>query len=317
MAQSPPPLTVILNPASSGGRGARVRPRVEAHLDRLGIAFELLQTERPGHGSELARESALAGVERILAVGGDGTIHEVANGILGGAPPGVGPALAVVPVGTGNDFFRMVGAPRKVESALEVLASGAERRFEVGHARWDDGEAWFVNLLGVGLDVAVLQQRARFARLSGLTQYVAGALSALVRFKPLHLRVEVDGSDRFVGPALISAVTVGPSIGGGFLLSPTASAHDGHLDLFVVEPLSAMKVARYLPRVLRGSHGREAEIHMERITDVRITGPGPEPLNFEMDGEVSAATTRCLEITVVPGALRVIGPAPGQGGDRR
>jgi YegS/Rv2252/BmrU family lipid kinase len=294
-----------------------MRTRVEAHLDRMGIPFEVLQTERPGHGSELARRSAVAGAERILAVGGDGTIHEVANGILRGAPPGSGPALAVVPVGTGNDFFRMVGAPRKVESALEVLTSGAERRFEVGHARWDDGEAWFVNLLGVGLDVSVLQQRDRFARLSGLAQYVAGALSALVRFKPLEIRVEVDGVHRFSGPALISAVTVGPSIGGGFLLSPSASAHDGRLDLFVVEPLSAMQVARYLPRVLRGSHGREAEIHMERITGVRITGAGTEALNFEMDGEVSVATTRSLEVTVVPEALRVIGPAPGQGGEQR
>jgi YegS/Rv2252/BmrU family lipid kinase len=294
-----------------------MRTRVEAHLDRMGIPFEVLQTERPGHGSELARRSAVAGAERILAVGGDGTIHEVANGILRGAPPGSGPALAVVPVGTGNDFFRMVGAPRKVESALEVLTSGAERRFEVGHARWDDGEAWFVNLLGVGLDVSVLQQRDRFARLSGLAQYVAGALAALVRFKPLEIRVEVDGVHRFSGPALISAVTVGPSIGGGFLLSPSASAHDGRLDLFVVEPLSAMQVARYLPRVLRGSHGREAEIHMERITGVRITGAGTEALNFEMDGEVSVATTRSLEVTVVPEALRVIGPAPGQGGEQR
>lgn len=294
-----------------------MRTRVEAHLDRMGIPFEVLQTERPGHGSELARRSVVAGAERILAVGGDGTIHEVANGILGAAAPGAGPALAVVPVGTGNDFFRMVGAPRKVESALEVLTSGVERRFEVGHARWDDGEAWFVNLLGVGLDVSVLQQRDRFARLSGLAQYVAGALTALVRFKPLEIRVEVDGVHRFSGPALISAVTVGPSIGGGFLLSPSASAHDGRLDLFVVEPLSAMKVARYLPRVLRGSHGREAEIHMERITGVRITGAGTEALNFEMDGEVSVATTRSLEVTVVPEALRVIGPAPGQGGEPR
>lgn len=315
MPEAPSPVHVVLNPASSGGRGARMRPRVERRLDAMGVPFDLVETEGPGHGIELAREAALSGAERILAVGGDGTVHEVANGILGAAPPGSGPALAVLPVGTGNDFFRMVGAPRRIDDALGVLDGGTEMVFEVGHARWDDGESWFVNLVGVGLDVAVLQQRDRFARLTGLSQYVAGALSALFRFRPLPLHVEADGAHHFEGPVLISAVTVGPSIGGGFLLSPTATAHDGRLDLFLAEPLSVSKVARYLPRILRGSHGTEAEIHMRRVERVRIKGAGSAPLRFEMDGEVFPSPTASLEISVVPGALRVLGPTSPAGSE--
>ena len=220
-------------------------------------------------------------------------------------------------MGTGNDFFRMVGAPRKVEDALGLLAHGDERLFDVGHARWDGGESWFVNLVGVGLDVAVLSQRDRFARLSGLAQYVAGALSAIVRFKPIPLRVEIDGGAGYEGPALVSAITVGPSIGGGFLLSPAATAHDGRLDLFLVEPLTALKVARYLPRILRGSHGGEPEIHMHRVEHVRMSSVGQEPLSFEMDGEVAGVSTPSLEIRVVPGALRVIVPPRGNGAAER
>ena len=132
-----------------------MRPRVERGLDTLGVPFDLVETEGPGHGVELAREAVSAGFGRVLAVGGDGTVHEVANGILGAAPPGSGPSLAVVPVGTGNDFFRMVGAPGRLDDALRVLDGGTERPFEVGHVRWDGGESWFVNLIGVGLDVAV------------------------------------------------------------------------------------------------------------------------------------------------------------------
>ncbi len=131
----PEKITVILNPAASGGRGGRLRPKVEAGLARRKIPFTLFRSEGPGHAEALAREAVLDGAELILVVGGDGTIHEVANGLLKGEAKC--PPIAVVPVGTGNDFYRMVSGSRSIGGALDALLDGEVRDFDVGRVRFD------------------------------------------------------------------------------------------------------------------------------------------------------------------------------------
>jgi diacylglycerol kinase (ATP) len=153
---------IILNPASASGAGKRTAPKVEAALRARGMEFELHTTEAPGHGEILAREAAQRGVEAVLAVGGDGTIHEVANGLL--SVKGDLPAMGVIPLGTGNDFYRMVGAPKGIESALDTLAGGYAHPFDVGRVRFGESERYFVNLLGIGIDVAVLERRESVRR---------------------------------------------------------------------------------------------------------------------------------------------------------
>ena len=305
-------LWVIANPESGAGRGARVLPALEAELDRRRLRYALHRTEAPGHARELAAR-AVGHASRVLAVGGDGTIHEVANGMLRrslrrsetSVPP-----LAVLPVGTGNDFFRMVSAPPDPAGAARAAAHGIPRHFDVGEVRWEGGARFFVNLVGVGIDVEVLRRRARFARLPGLIQYLTALASALATYRPVPLAVAL-ASDPGVtwsrdGAILLSAVTVGPSVGGGMILSPEAVPDDGRLDLFHARRLGALQVLRYLPGILRGTRIREGDIRQVQATEIRMERTDGRDLAFELDGELAEIETRAIEIRVLPGVLPVL-----------
>jgi YegS/Rv2252/BmrU family lipid kinase len=308
----PENVTVILNPAASGGGGARIQPTIEAELARRKIPFTLQRSEAPGHAETLSREAARGGAELILVVGGDGTIHEVANGILNqGTNP---PPIAVVPVGTGNDFYRMVDRSRKMGVALDGLLEGTVRAFDVGRVRFEGAESFFVNLLGVGVDVEVLRKRADFPRLKGLPQYLAALVSALMTFRPTSVRVSLQGGEGGEGEEVIEdrtilmAVTVGPSVGGGFLLSPEASPEDGLLDLFFVKTLGMLKLARYIPKVIRGTHQGVPELLQRRIVNATVQRSDGKPFFFEMDGERMPEPVKSLELEVCPGILPVVVP---------
>jgi YegS/Rv2252/BmrU family lipid kinase len=259
----------------------------------------------------MARELAGEGdTERVLVVGGDGTIHEVANGILEAGP--TPPALGIIPVGTGNDFFRMVGTSRRLEAALTIALQGERRLFDVGRINLDGEERYFVNLLGVGVDVAVLEKREGFQRLRGLPQYLAAFTSALVSFRPQAYRLllrrgpDEGGEEVIEDRTILAAVTVGPSVGGGFFLNPDASPYDGELDLFFVEAIGVLKIARYIPRVIRGTHGDLPEVKLRRFTKGNLTRPDGRPFHFELDGERMPNQVTALEIDVCKGVLPVM-----------
>lgn len=335
---NPQSVRIIANPSSGGGKGRRAVARLGSALEMAGIPAPVLLTSGPGHAEALAREAALAGAERLLVVGGDGTIHEVANGLLGldGAEGRALPALAVLPVGTGNDFHRMVlGGGGGVEGTLRLLREGRPRAFDVGVVRWPEGERYFVNLLGVGVDAEVLRRRAGFRRLRGLLQYLAALGVALVRYRCLRLVIEARGREnpggnpgpgpqeggapgggeglRFDAELLLAAVTVGPSVGGGFFLSPEASPDDGALDLFAVERLGLLRIMRYLPRALRSQLGGEPEVHRGLVTSVTFRAPDGVPFDFELDGELIATRTATLEIGIRPACLPVLDLPEGVG----
>ncbi|MCJ7627142.1 MAG: diacylglycerol kinase family lipid kinase [Longimicrobiales bacterium] len=312
----PEKITVILNPAASGGGGGRLQPKVEAGLAKRKIPFALFRSEGPGHAEALAREAALDGAELILVVGGDGTIHEVANGLLKGETKP--PPIAVVPVGTGNDFYRMVSGSRSIGDALDALLDGEVRDFDVGRVRFLGTASYFVNLLGVGVDVEVLGKRSDFPRLGGLPQYLAALVSALMTFRPVSLRISLRGHDEEGGEEIIDdrtilmAVTVGPSVGGGFLLNPDASPYDGLLDLFFVRTLGMLRLARYIPKVIRGTHQGVPELLQRRVTAATVRRSDETPFFFEMDGERMPDPVTRLEIGVCPGILPVLVPGGGR-----
>jgi len=307
-------LQVIANPNAAGGKGASLIPRLEDMLRAEGIEFALHRTEASGHGRELARTREIRQAERLVVLGGDGTIHEVVNGLLDevaiAASGNSTPVLAVLPMGTGNDFHRMLRVSGSAEALMEILRTGVPRPFDVGRVEWEGGRGHFVNLLGIGIDVEVLRRRPAFGRFPGLLQYLLALGSALAGFQAVPLRLTwVDGqgeSETVETSALISAVTVGPSIGGGFLVSPGATPDDGLLDLFLVEALGVGKVLRYLPGVLAGSLESKPEIHQARLTSLRITAADESPFQFELDGELMEQRTSCLDIRVLPGRLNIL-----------
>jgi diacylglycerol kinase (ATP) len=306
------PVQVILNPASSSGGGGRLLPQVEARLRARHIDFRLDRTEGPGHAVELAAAAVKEGVSRLLVVGGDGTVHEVVNGLLGAGPGYALPDMAVLPLGTGNDFYRMVGAPKTLDGAMDMLQWGIPRPFDVGQARWDGGSRWFVNLLGVGIDVEVLRRRERVRRLSGLAQYLVALLQAVAGFRPVPIRIRLEDGEVIEEPTTLAGITVGPSAGGGFLLNPGATPDDGLLDLCFVKALTLPQVLRYIPRVIRGTHGNLPVVRLRRFREAVLEAPGPEPFDFELDGERMAEPVHRVDVRVDPARIRVLIPGRGE-----
>lgn len=296
-------------------------PVLERKLGERGIAYELQVTEAPGHAIELAAAAARSGVETVLSVGGDGTIHEVANGFLSveGVEP---PALAVIPLGTGNDFYKMIGLPKAPDAALDNLATGVPKRFDVGRVTFEGESRYFVNLLGVGIDVEVLRRRERVRRFGGLTQYLIALLGAMVGFRATAVRLSLDSGEILEDPTMLAAITIGPSAGGGFLLCPGATPDDGLLDLCFFRDLNYLQILRYIPKVIRGTHGEGPLVELRQFEAASLETIGDEPLHFQIDGELVRTPTRRLSVEIVPASLRVIVPveadsAVESGGGRR
>ncbi|MBI4410654.1 MAG: diacylglycerol kinase family lipid kinase [Gemmatimonadetes bacterium] len=309
MTSSRPDARVIVNPAAGGGAAARLWPELERELGRRGLEIDIARTTGRGHGVELARAAAEAGTRLVIAVGGDGTVHEVANGLLRAFDAdGARSTLGVVPVGTGNDFVKMLGDLRDRRRAYDTLVTGVVQRFDVGVAEWDGGSEFFVNGLGTGVDVEVVRQIQRLPRLPGVLGYLLGLMRAVWRFRAIPLRIRLDGQEREKRLMLL-AVTNGRCIGGGFHICPSARPDDGRFDVCVVDELSRLQIARVIPRVLRGTHGGLPMVELRQASFVEIEAMGPEALFFQLDGELREPGTRRVRVRIRPAALPVLLPA--------
>ena len=306
-----PQTLLILNPASGRGLGRKLRPRIERGLRDAGIRFDLVETTAPGHAVTLAREAAAAGVDRILCGGGDGTVHEVANGLLQAPPAADGatrPALGTIPIGTGNDFAKLVGVFKlPPEAAAARVAAATERLFDTGQVI---GES-FVNSLGIGFDAEVVRQANRLTRLRGLAVYVVAVYKTFATFRAPVLEV-VAAEHRETGAMMMLECSIGVSAGGGFYLTPQADPSDGLLDVCLIRKVGLLKFLRYVPRVLSGRHTGLKEVAMLKTASLTIRSPD-EPLLLHLDGELRAPEARQIEVTLAPRRLRVL-VAPGARG---
>ena len=293
---------VILNPTAGRGAAARAWPKVRAVLEGAGARVELAETARHGHAAELAESAARAGWGAVVAVGGDGTVHEVANGLLRASDAGAAmPALGIVPVGSGNDFSLLAGLPRDPVEAARRIVSGAERRVDAGRV---DGR-WFVNGVGVGLDARVAVEANRNRRLRGIGIYLWALARVLASFRAPMMRVEIDGDEVIERPLTLATVGNGGRHGGGFWICPAAKLDDGLLDVCVCDALGRLRILRFLPKVLRGTHVGERCVRMRTARRVRITSDTPLPVHA--DGEILSEAARELEIEIAPGRLRLLG----------
>lgn len=312
-------INVILNPVAGGSAGRKSREGLERRLNARDLHYVLHETEGPGHATDLAHEAAAAGAAIVLVAGGDGTVHEAANGLLAyrqehGAPD---TALAVYPVGTGNDFVKLLYSPRDPDLACDVLLNGRLRHFDAGRVTWNDGSEFFINAAGTGVDVEVVRQIRKLPRIRGALSYLIGLTRTVFQFKPLQLRVSFDGQpvERNV---LMMAVTNGLCLGGGFYICPAALPDDGYFDTIMVEELSYLGIVRAVPRVMRGTHEKLAEVSMQRARKVEIESMNGMPLYFQLDGELRepiSANSMTFELNA--GVLPVLTAPAGSSADAR
>ena len=282
----------IVNPASGRGKGLGIGRELEERLQYLDLDFRLVYTKAPGHAIELARK-AVESFECIVAVGGDGTLNEVVNG-LGES----GAYLGLLPVGSGNDFARAVSLETKLDRALHTLLRGEVRRIDLGKANG----RYFHNGLGIGFDAHVVHNSLRVKRLRGNAIYLYSVLRTLFKYRPIPLRIEYNNqthtSDYFM-------VTVGngTSLGGGFRLTPDARLDDGLFDVCLINNMPMPSVLRNLIKVYSGKHKEDPRVKIVRSEGLKIRSE--EPFAVHVDGELLSMNLRELQVEMIPQALRV------------
>jgi YegS/Rv2252/BmrU family lipid kinase len=302
---------VIVNPASGrpdGGAGWR---GIERALHATGLSFDSLHTRHPGHGETLARQAIQDGRRHLLAVGGDGSVNEVVQGVMtAGLSDTCGVTLAVAPTGTGNDWARSLGIGRDPLEITRALATGRTLLHDVGAIDFPASGAprrWFINVAGAGYDAWVTERVPR--PVPSAFTYLRIALAGLVRYRSPHFRITADGQ-QIEGRLLLAFVANGRYCGNRMNVAPTARMDDGLFDLLAVDDLSLLQVLPKLAKLYGGRILGDPAVRHLRSAEVRIeTDP---PVSVQADGQVQGPTPaqfslrrRALTVVTGPG-----GPSP-------
>jgi len=289
---------VVLNPAAGRGAAARALDPVAREFRRQGWAVEVTRTQCPGHGAELASQAARAGVDCVVALGGDGTVHDVANGLL---EQGGDTALGVVPIGTGNDFAKLTGVYRHSPiRAVQRLVTAQTATFDAGRAA---GE-YFVNSVGFGFGPEVVRVRNGMPGLSGFASYFLPVFRAFARFRPPHFEVRARGFSE-TGYMMMVEVCNGTTAGGSYRFAPQALPGDGRLDVCLVRRVSLLRFLLAVPRVMRGTHGTMREVGMFQTREVTIRSLDG-PLVLHLDGELREPVARECTVRIELSRLKVL-----------
>ena len=292
---------LIINPAAGNGRGGRTGDAVAADASRLWHGLDVARTTAPGEASRLAAQAAREGYTDVLVLGGDGTLHEVANGILSAGVPSL-PAIGAIPIGTGNDFARIVGTfGMRSRHALEALASGDRSRVDVGRA-WDE---YFINSMGVGLAAEAAYRVNAMTWVKGLAAYLLGVLQTMGSYRPMEITITTREGDRFSDRCLALEIGNGTTSGGGFQLTPDARPDDGVLDFCLIRPVNTWGLLTKIPKAMTGKHVNLPEVTMGRTREMTVTTSG-RSIRAHLDGEVRDPGKTTVTISVVPSALPVL-----------
>ena len=302
MAQ-PSHTVFLVNPASANGSTGRRWPELARRAAAAGLEGATLFSERQGHLAELAREAALDGAELLVVVGGDGSVNEVVNGLAG---LGRQPEVAVVPRGTGWDFSRTFGIPRKIDDAVQIALQGDVRTIDLGRASyraWDgsDATAWFANVASAGMSGAIAKRANETTKaLGGKASYLWATFAVFSGWEATEIEVAVDG-ERRAGPMFDVVIANGRFFGGGLEICPEAEPDDGLFDVLTIGDVTKRDLVQTMPRMYRGTHLPHPKAELLRGSSVTVKSETPLPI--ELDGEQPGTTPVTFEVAA--GALRL------------
>jgi diacylglycerol kinase (ATP) len=291
---------VVVNPAAGGGRTERLWQNLKDDLQRIGLVFDWAATTGRHTAIDLARAAADSGAQLIVAVGGDGTLNEVVNGVTREAGPS--PIVGAVLTGRGCDAARNLGLSADLHTAVHALVHGVEARLDLVRGEWPDGtRRYVINAAGAGFDAAVARRAVTGGR-RGTLPYVSAIVKTLASHVTVPAEVEADGEVAWTGGLSSAVVANGAYYGGGMKIAPGADPADGHLDLVVLGDLGRLELLCWLPTVYRGAHLACPKVATRRAR--RLTIRASSPLPVHVDGEVAGDTPVTFEIR--PGALRLL-----------
>lgn len=288
---------LIVNLIAGQGRCKEIFPAVQKELERRSVDYDLHYTNEPEEAIDVARMGIESGFTHIVAMGGDGTINEVANGMVGSDT-----VLAVIPAGSGNDFIHMTGIPADHRAAVDLLMHGRERTIDLGQV--NDGR-YFVNGLGIGIDAQVARDVLRMERLRGAPAYLYAAIKEVFRFPAFAVKLK--GSDWTEEKSCISlGFANGKYCGGGFKLAPLAEIDDGKIDIGAIGDFPRLERLIRLPQVRKGEHLKLSRVSYHQ--DASVTASSDAKLIAHIDGEPYKLPSGEFSVSVKPNALRVLVP---------
>ena len=280
-------LLFLVNPASGGKRGERRWNRIEAILRDRGIEYEVAFTRRIHEATELTERSLREEIyNTIVAVGGDGTINEVINGFFDkdGEPITRDTAFSFIPVGTGCDFAKTFSCDLDWKIFLDAALKDERRFVDAGMVEFHDGRHFFINIAGAGIESYVVARVNRSRKLlGGRLSFLGATLRTILSYRPVEMRIELDGKSFFEGRVMNVAVANGRYFGGGMKIAPEADPSDGLFDCILIEPAGIFDTLRGLKRLYEGSHNVLPQVHIKRAERVVIDCESPIPV--DLDGE--------------------------------
>ncbi len=288
------------------GRAWRTVADLRPVVEELGGA-DWTGTVYPTHAIELAQKAAEDGYELVIAVGGDGTVHEVVNGLMR-VPAEKRPRLGIVPLGSGNDFAHSVGMAKDAEDALRQLMHGSPRRVDICRLQDSRGRTeYWNNTLGIGFDTTVTLRSRRVPLLSGFPVYLVAVIQTILLDNHANqLQIQMDGTSWDV-ESLMFVLCNGGREGGGFMVSPHSKPDDGVLDYVNIKQVSRGRMFRLLPEVMRGTHLKFPEIQSGQFHSMEITAE--RPMVIHTDGEIFAGSgmdIRKLSLELLPHSLEIV-----------
>jgi YegS/Rv2252/BmrU family lipid kinase len=304
-------IRVIVNPKAGAGAARRKLPQIERALRNHGVAHETVETRAPGDATELSRRARNDGVEVLVVVGGDGTLNEVSQAYLddGGAPL-PGPALAIIPAGTGGDFRRTLGIDKDADLSVARFLASEPRSVDLGivELTGDRGEPVrraFVNIASFGVSGRIdrlVNESPKW--IGGRAAFALGSLRAMSTYRNAPVTIRVDGTPWYEGRVVVGAIANGRFFGGGMQVAPEADPTDGRFDVVVLGDLTFAESLRVGPKLYAGKHLGSPRVLSTRGTIVEAAPLDDRPVYVDADGETPGRLP--LRATIAPGALRFL-----------
>jgi diacylglycerol kinase (ATP) len=301
---------VIVNPNADLGRAWQAAADLRPVIEEYGGA-NWAGTVYPTHATELALQAATDGYEMVISAGGDGTAHEVVNGLMR-APAEIRPRLGVIPLGSGNDFAFAVGMDKQPAIALQQIFTGQPRLVDIGRLVDDHGRTeYWDNTVGIGFDTTVTIRSRRFRLLRGFIIYFLAVIQTIIlnHDAPL-MEIETD-REKWKQKNLMLVLCNGGREGGGFNISPQARIDDGILNHMSIQQVSRPMMFRLLPEVMRGTHARFRQVRVGECT--RLSLSSDKSLYIHTDGEIYSGfgtNVRQVSFEILPEALQVMTKIP-------
>lgn len=288
----------IVNPTSGGGYGKEILPEVQKRVGKQGISAAFVQTEYHGHATEIASKFLAEGFTHFIAVGGDGTMNEVAEALIGNTSL----TLGLIPAGTGNDFIQILGFPdRFSDRHWDLLFQQPSTLMDVGMVNGKH----FLNGMGLGFDAQVAAENyvepGKLARGTGKSKYIWHILKTLLFYREMKVNIKA-GDSNIDADCFINTIAVGRRFAGSFYLTPKAIANDGLLDVCMIRKLKLPQRLKILTMVPKGTHVNDPKVNYYQTDKIRVSFKQKVP--YHVDGELFFDTI--FDVHVIPSAVNII-----------